>query len=115
MRNSRKTSYIDWLCTNFATVNIFVFIVSELLAALAALLGLPAPRWRRNENGDYDTSDEWAEDYVYRSSEMERRQIGISDRRRRVSAPSKRLPVPGKSERRTKSDRRATPWDLHPA
>ena len=115
MRNSSKKTYIDWLCTNFATVNIIVFIVSELLAALARLLRLPAPGLRRNENEGYRDSGEWAADFIYRSAEMERRRTGVSDRRRSASAPPKRLTVREKSERRMKPDRRATPWDLHPA
>lgn len=113
MRNSRKTSYIDWLCTNFATVNIVVFVVSEIFVALAALLGLSALRRGANENPGNGGSGDWAADFVYRSAEMERRRTGVSDRRRAVSKTSKRLIVPGKRERRSVADRRTTPWDLH--
>ena len=113
MRNTRIASYIDWLCTNFATVNIVVFVVSEILVALAALLGLSALRRGANENPGNRGSGEWAAGFVYRSAEMERRRTGVSDRRRAASTTSKRLLVPEKRERRTLPDRRTTPWDLH--
>ena len=113
MRDSRITSYIDWLCTNFATVNIVVFVVSEILGALAVLLGLSTLRRGANENAGHRGSAEWATGFVYRSAEMERRRTGVTDRRRAGSIASKRLFVSGKRERRTLPDRRTAPWDLH--
>jgi hypothetical protein len=104
---------MDWLCTNFATVNIVVFVVSEILVALAVLLGLSALRRGANENAGNPGSAEWTAGFVYRSAEMERRRTGVSDRRRAGVIASKRLFVPEKRERRTLPDRRTAPWDLH--
>ena len=115
MRNSPKASYIDWLCTNFASVNIVMFVASELVAAIAALFGIPTAWRRMNEDGVSGDPGETARGFVYRSAEMERRRTGVSDRRRSISAPSKRLPAPGKAERRMKPERRAAHWGLHPA
>ena len=115
MRGKRKNSFIETLSNSSVAFNIIVFAASELIAAITVSLRFLTP-WRTaygsHRNGAWDDK---ATAFAYRSAEMERRQNGISDRRRPPSVTSKFFAGAGKSERRRSPDRRADPWDLHPA
>jgi hypothetical protein len=115
MRKERKNSFVETLSNSSAAFNIIVFALSELMAAFVAILQLLAP-WRSagssGRNGAYDDQNPRL---TYRSAEIERRRTGISDRRRQASLSSSFFATAVERERRNKPDRRATPWDLHPA